>query len=145
MRDEFKQYASQIVKNAKALADELMNNGIKLVTNGTDNHLILIDLTGFGVGLGREVAEALEEAGICTNCNTIPYDSSTPFRPSGIRIGTPVLTTRGMKENEMRKIGKWMADVIKDYKNEELKRKIKQEVKELCGGFGVLLKFLGRT
>lgn len=134
---QFSQYANQIVKNAKSLADSLMNNGIKLVTNGTDNHLILIDLRPFGIGLGREVAVSLENAGICANCNTVPYDPSTPFKPSGIRIGTPILTTRDMKEEEMKLIGEWISQVIKDKDNKELQEKIKKEVKELCDKFPV--------
>lgn len=135
LQPEFKTYSEQIVKNAKALADSLMKEGIKLVTNGTDNHLILVDLTSYGLGLGREVAEALENAGICLNANTIPYDSSTPFKPSGLRLGTPILTTRGMKEPEMEKIGKWIADVIKDYKNMNLQEIIREKVKVLCDVF----------
>ncbi len=137
MSPEFKDYAQQIVKNAKILAESLMDNGIKLVTNGTDNHLILIDLRPQGIGLGKGVAVALEEAGICTNANTVPYDPSTPFKPSGIRIGTPILTTRGMKESEMKQVGEWIVKVIRDYNNVELKAKIKQEVKELCDQFPV--------
>src|SRR3989338_77717 len=134
---EFIHYAHQIVKNAKALAQSLMENGIRLVTNGTDNHLILIDLLPFGMGLGKPAAVALEAAGICTNCNTIPYDPSTPFKPSGVRIGTPILTTRGMKEAEMKLVGEWMAQVIKDMNNTALKQKIKSEVEELCKKFPV--------
>lgn len=132
LKPEFKDYSEQIVKNAKALAKSLMDEGIKLVTNGTDNHLILIDLRPFGIGLGRDIAVALEEAGICCNANSVPYDSAGPFKPSGLRLGTPVLTTRGMKEAEMEQIGKWIADVIKDYKNNELKRIIGLEVGALC-------------
>ncbi len=137
MTPEFKEYAYQIVKNAKVLAASLMEQGIKLVTDGTDNHLILIDLRPFGIGLGKPIAVALEEAGIVTNCNTVPYDPSTPFKPSGVRIGTPSLTTRGMKEDEMKQIGEWMARVIKDYNNSALKSKIKEDVKELCLQFPV--------
>ena len=133
----FEQYANQIVKNAKSLANSLMNNGIKLVTDGTDNHLILIDLRPFGIGLGREVAVSLENAGICTNCNTVPYDPSTPFKPSGIRIGTPILTTRGMKEEEMKQVGEWISQVIKDKDNKELQERTRKEVKELCDRFPV--------
>ncbi len=135
MKPEFKEYAHQIVKNAKVLAETLMDNGIKLVTGGTDNHLILIDLTPIEIGIGKQVAVALENAGIVTNMNTIPYDPSTPFKPSGLRIGTPVLTTRGMKEEEMKIIGEWISQIINDYENEELQKKIKQEVKELCEKF----------
>ncbi|MFH1276572.1 MAG: serine hydroxymethyltransferase [Candidatus Woesearchaeota archaeon] len=134
---EFKNYAAQIVKNAKTLASSLMENGIKLVTNGTDNHLILIDLRNFGIGLGKAAAVALEEAGFCTNCNTVPYDPSTPFKPSGVRIGTPAMTSRGMKESEMKQVGEWMSAVLKDMNNKELKLKINEEVKELCRQFPI--------
>ncbi len=137
LSDEFKEHAKQVVKNAKVLAETLMENGIKLVTNGTDNHLILINLTPLGIGLGKPAAVALEEAGICTNCNTVPYDPSPPFKPSGVRIGTPALTTRGMKENEMRQVGVWMAQVIKDMNNTLLKQKIREEVKKLCDKFPI--------
>ena len=137
LQPEFKEYAHQIVKNAKALAESLMEQGIKLVTNGTDNHLILIDLRPIGIGLGKETAVALEQAGFCTNCNTVPYDPSTPFKPSGVRIGTPALTSRGMKTSEMKQVGEWMARVIKDRENAELKQRIKQEVNELCGQFPI--------
>ena len=132
---EFKDYAHQIVKNAKVLAEELMSNGLKLVSGGTDNHLMLVDLTPMGVGLGREVAFALEEAGIVLNANTIPYDPSTPFRPSGLRLGTPILTTIGMKESDMKQIGEWIANIIKDRNNSELKQKTKKEVAEFCKQF----------
>ena len=132
LEPEFKNYALQIVKNAKALADSLMKEGIKLVTNGTDNHLILIDLRPFGIGLGKEVAVALEEAGICCNANTVPYDESTPFKPSGLRLGTPVLTTRGMKESEMELVGKYIADIIKARENIELRKIIREKVRNLC-------------
>jgi len=120
MKPEFKEYGKQIVKNAKVLAETLMENGIKIVTNGTDNHMILIDLTPFGKGKGIFVQEALDLAGITVNKNTIPNDPSSPFYPSGIRLGTPALTSRGMKENEMRIIGKWIADVIKEVSHYEL-------------------------
>jgi len=137
LKPEFGDYAKQIVKNAKALAETLMENGIKLFTNGTDNHLILIDLQPFGSGLGKDVAIALEQAGICCNANSVPYDPSPPMKPSGIRIGTPILTTRGMKEPEMKEVGKWMSQVIKDRANPSLQARIKQEVKQLCGQFPV--------
>jgi glycine hydroxymethyltransferase len=135
LKPEFKEYAHQIVKNAKVLAQTLMDNGVKLVSNGTDNHLILIDLSPIGLGLGRQYAVALEEAGICTNCNTVPYDQSTPFKPSGIRIGTPIMTTRGMKEPEMKLVGEWMAKVIHNPNDAKLKEKINADVKELCKQF----------
>jgi len=137
LSEDFQDYAHQIVKNAQTLASSLMDHGIKLVTNGTDNHLILIDLRSFGIGLGKPAAVALEEAGFCTNCNTVPYDPSTPFKPSGVRIGTPAMTTRGMKESEMKQIGEWMARVLKDMNNAELKKKIKQDVHEMCREFPI--------
>lgn len=132
---EFRTYAHQIVNNSRVLANSLMKEGIKLVSNGTDNHLILIDLTTQGIGLGKEIAVALEEAGIVTNANTIPKDPSSPFKPSGIRLGTPTLTTRGMKEHEMHLVGEWISQVIKDPSNAELKNKIRQEVSQLCDKF----------
>ncbi len=139
LKPEFKDYAHQIVKNAKALAEELMAQGIKIVSNGTDNHLLLIDLINTKevgqMGMGKAVAVALEDAGIVTNANTIPFDPSTPFRPSGVRLGTPILTTRGMKESEMKTVGEWIAKVVKDHENSELKAKIKADIKELCGKF----------
>jgi glycine hydroxymethyltransferase len=137
MSSEFVEYSKQIVRNARALADSLMSNGIKLVTNGTDNHLVLLDLRPFGVGLGREGAVALERAGICANCNTVPYDPSTPFKPSGIRMGTPILTTRGMKENEMFIVGEWIAKVLKNMDDKKLHVEIRGKVKDLCGEFVV--------
>lgn len=141
LQPDFKEYAHQVVRNAKTLAETLMEQGIKLVSNGTDNHLILIDLiktkTVNKPGLGRPIAIALEEAGIITNCNSIPFDPSTPFKPSGIRLGTPTLTTRKMKESEMKQIGQWIAQVINNHEDSQLKQKINQEVKELCHQFPI--------
>ena len=135
MTPEFKDYARQVVKNAKVLAETLLDNGIKLVTGGTDNHLILIDLTPIGIGIGKQIAVALENAGIVANMNTIPYDPSTPFKPSGLRIGTPLLTTRGMKEEEMNIVGEWISQIILNHKDEALQKKTKEEVKALCERF----------
>lgn len=118
--ESFREYAKQIVRNSIALAEELNKNGIRLVTGGSDNHLILIDLTPFGPGKGVFVQEALDAACITTNKNTIPNEPSSPFYPSGIRIGTPAVTTRGMKEEEMRKIGALISKVIKSVKDYEL-------------------------
>jgi glycine hydroxymethyltransferase len=111
---QFEEYARQIVANAKALADSLIANGLKLVTDGTDNHMILIDLTPFGNGLGVFAQHALNEANIVVNKNTIPKEPASPFYPSGIRLGTPAITTRGMKEEQMRQIGRIIADIIKE-------------------------------
>ena len=117
---EFREYAKQIVKNAKTLANGLSNRNIKLVSNGTDNHLLLIDLTTFGTGIGVFAQEALDSAGIVVNKNTIPKEPSSPFYPSGIRLGTPAITTRGMKEKEMEEIAQIIADVIMQVKDSKL-------------------------
>ncbi|MDD5254080.1 MAG: serine hydroxymethyltransferase [Candidatus Nanoarchaeia archaeon] len=137
MKPEFKEYSHQIVRNARVLASKLMSENIKLVSDGTDTHLILIDLikTLNKEGIGKEVAVALEEAGIITNANTIPFDPSTPFKPSGIRLGTPILTTRGMKESEMEIVGDYISKIIHNYSDIELRKKINERVKELCGNF----------
>ena len=137
LTEDFKLYAKNITVNAKTLADELRNKGIKLATGGTDNHMILINLLPFGIGLGRFIAEALENAGIVTNANAVPFDPSTPFKPSGIRIGTPAATTRGMKEKEMGKIGQWLVSIIEDPDNRQLQAKIKEQVKQLCRKFPI--------
>ncbi|RCG30454.1 serine hydroxymethyltransferase [Sphaerisporangium album] len=109
--DDFKAYARQVVTNAKALAEELSSRGFELVSGGTDNHLILIDLTSKGVA-GKPAAQALDRAGLETNYNTVPFDPRKPFDPSGLRIGTPSVTSRGMGESEMRQIGAWMDEVV---------------------------------
>ncbi|HUA32766.1 MAG TPA: serine hydroxymethyltransferase [Candidatus Binataceae bacterium] len=131
---EFKRYAEQIVRNAKVLADELLARGFQLVSGGTDNHLILIDLTSKKV-IGKKGAQALDKAGIVTNYNTVPYDPRKPFSPSGLRIGTPSVTSRGMGETEMRLIAKWMDDAITNAGNETALTKIAAEVTEVCRKF----------
>lgn len=133
---EFRQYAGQIVKNAKALADELMKQGLRLVTGGTDTHLILIDLTGIGCS-GKEAEAALDEANITINKNTVPFDKGTPFNPSGIRLGTPALTTRGMKESEMKEVGEMIANVVRNHADERVKEAVKKRVLELCKKFQI--------
>lgn len=125
-KPEFKKYAKQIVENSKILAQELIKYGFKLVTGGTDNHLILIDLQNFGVN-GRIYAEALEYANIVTNRNSVPEDPLPPFYPSGLRIGTPAITTRGMKEKEMKKIAKWYFEVLQEVKIYRLPEKEKRQ------------------
>jgi len=119
-RPEFKTYAQQVVKNAQALAKGLQAEGLKLVGDGTDNHLILVDLTPFGLGFGTQVAYAMDVAGIYANRNTIPDEPMSPFYPSGLRLGTPLVTTRGMKEAEMTKIAQWIGRVISHIKTEQL-------------------------
>jgi glycine hydroxymethyltransferase len=131
---EFRAYGEQIVRNAKALAAELLERGFKLVSGGTDNHLVLIDLTDKGV-TGKQAAKALDRAGIVTNYNAIPFDPRKPFSPSGIRIGTPSVTSRGMGEDEMRQIAAWMDEVVAARKDEELTNRIAAEVKDLCANF----------
>ncbi|MBM3206132.1 MAG: serine hydroxymethyltransferase [Candidatus Staskawiczbacteria bacterium] len=127
----FGKYASQVVKNAKALGEELSKLGFNLVSGGTDNHLILIDLRNKNI-TGLDAQNLLESIGISTNRNSIPYDTASPFKPSGIRMGTPAITTRGMKEKEMKKIAGWINEVIsKPY----LVKRISQEVKNLCKKF----------
>lgn len=127
----FKKYAKQVVKNAKALAVELEKQDFNLATGGTDNHLILIDLRNKNIG-GSEAQDLLEEAGITVNKNSIPYDPASPFKPSGIRMGTPALTTRGMKEKEMVKIAFWIKEVMDNPKSV---KKIREEIKILCKKF----------
>jgi glycine hydroxymethyltransferase len=117
MRPEFQTYARQVMKNAQVLAQSLRDSGINLVGGGTDNHLMVIDLTSFSDGLGTQAAYAMDIAGMYANRNAIPNEPCSPFYPSGIRIGTPLVTTRGMKEKEMEQIGKWIAravDIVKD-------------------------------
>jgi glycine hydroxymethyltransferase len=131
---EFKEYQRQIIKNAKALAEELINQGLRLVSGGTDNHMMLVDLTAKGV-TGKEVQEALDRAGITVNKNGIPFDTQGPQVTSGIRIGTPAVTTRGMKENEMREIASCIVEVIKNITNKKKIQAVAQKVKAICAQF----------
>lgn len=123
----FKEYGHQIVKNAKRLADKLMGKGYELVTGGTDNHLLLVDLTNKGVK-GAEAEKALGLAGITVNKNTVPFDPRSPFDPSGIRMGTPALTTRGLKEAEMDQVAEWIDRAITARGQDDALAKIKQEI-----------------
>lgn len=120
MSPKFKKYAQQIRKNATAMAEELKKQGLTLVGGGTETHLIVVDLTPFGVSLGTQVAFALDVAGIYANRNTVPTEKGSPFYPSGLRVGTPLVTTRGMKEKEMRQIAQWIARVVEHVKTETL-------------------------
>jgi glycine hydroxymethyltransferase len=131
---EFKEYQQQIVKNAQAMADELKNSGFRLVSGGTDNHLMLVDLTAKGV-TGKDAQEALDRAGITVNKNGIPFDTQGPMVTSGVRIGTPALTTRGMKENEMRLIASLIADVIDHINDEQKIKAVAEKVTTLCARF----------
>ncbi len=136
LQPAFRDYQAQIVKNAKAVADTLMKEGFRLVSGGTDNHLMLVDLTEAGV-TGRDAQEVLDRAGITVNKNGIPFDTRGPMVTSGIRIGTPALTTRGMKEDEMRLIAGWIARVLRDPGNEALVAEVRAEVSALCERFSL--------
>jgi glycine hydroxymethyltransferase len=130
----FKTYATQIVANAKALAEALLARGYDLVSGGTDNHLILIDLTGKDVS-GKKAAQALDRAGIELNYNTVPFDPRKPFDPSGIRLGTPAVTSRGMREGEMVRIAEWMDRAISAPDDESLGERTAMEIREFCRAF----------
>lgn len=136
LKPEFKTYTKQVVKNAKALAQSLLDEGFELVTGGTDNHLMLVDLSLRTI-TGKEAEAALDRAGITVNKNTVPNEKRSPFVTSGVRIGTPALTTRGMKEAEMKIIGAWISQVLNDHGNESLLSKIKAQVRELCLKFPI--------
>ena len=130
----FKDYARQIVLNAKTLADSLMNEGLDLVTAGTDNHLMVVDLTNIGVA-GKEAEKTLDEVGITCNKNTVPFDTRSPFDPSGIRLGTPALTSRGFKEKDMKIIGQLIAKTLKNITDDKVKNEVKKTVRELTDQF----------
>lgn len=134
LQPEFKKYAQQIINNAKALADELVQLDYQLISGGTDNHLMLIDLTNKGI-TGKQAENMLEEAGITTNKNMVPFDTKSPFVTSGIRIGTAAMTTRGMQETEMRLIAKLIDKVIRNRGSEAVQRTVREEVGELCRQF----------
>jgi glycine hydroxymethyltransferase len=134
MKPEFNSYAQQIVNNAKAMANKLLTRDYKLVSGGTDTHVILIDLTNKGVS-GKAAENALERAGITVNKNMVPFDQRSPFITSGIRVGTPAITTRGMAENEMNQIVDKIDQVISDIDNDITINRVKMEVKSLCESF----------
>jgi glycine hydroxymethyltransferase len=130
----FRDYQAQIVKNASALAGELINQGFRLVSGGTDNHLMLLDLRDQEY-TGKDAEEALDKAGITANKNTVPFETRSPFITSGLRIGTPAVTTRGMKEPEMKQIGQWIGEALRNQGDGTLLARIKGEVRELCERF----------
>ena len=134
LRPEFKTYAAQTVANAKVLALALQEAGFRIISGGTDNHLMLVDVFEKGV-LGSEAELALGKAGITVNKNSIPYDTNPPLKPSGIRIGTPALTTRGMKEPEMRRIGAWITEALDKRNDDAALEKIRLEVADLANQF----------
>ena len=133
---EFKEYASQVIKNANALAESLLSKGFKLITGGTDSHLLLLDLREKKID-GATAAIALEKAGLVVNKNTIPFDPGSPAKPSGIRLGTPGVTTRGMKEVEMEKIAEWISQVVTNVGSETKLQEIREEVKKLAAEFPI--------
>ncbi len=131
---EFKEYAHQIVKNAKALSEALLGYGFALVTGGTDNHLLLVDMTPKDIA-GKKAAQALDRAGIVCNYNSIPFDPRKPFDPSGIRLGTSSITSRGMGPDEMKRLAEWMDQVVRNADDEATLKRIEAEVKEMCDHF----------
>jgi glycine hydroxymethyltransferase len=136
LKPEFRDYARQIIDNAKTLAEVLFDGGVRLVSGGTDNHLILADVTGLGL-TGQQAEEALGRCGITVNKNVIPFDERRPADPSGIRLGTPALTTREMGTDEMRRIGLWIVDVLRAPKDLRFCERVRAEVAELCEQFPV--------
>lgn len=136
MRPEFKDYARRIIENARALAETLLEGSLKLVSGGTDNHLLLVDVTPLGLG-GKLAEETLDACGITVNKNMIPFDERKPMDPSGIRVGTPALTTRGMGTAEMRTIGGWMLDALRSHGETTARDRVRNAVRELCDQFPV--------
>jgi glycine hydroxymethyltransferase len=136
MKPEFKQYAQNVVDNSKALAEQLLTTDLRLVSGGTDNHLVLVDVTPLGIG-GSTAEETLDKCGITINKNMIPYDQRQPMDPSGIRIGTPALTTRGMGPDQMKQIGRWIIAALSNPDDNAQLDTIRGEIKELCDQFPV--------
>src|SRR6188474_1391004 len=143
LRDDFKEYQRQVLANAKALASELQEQGLRLVSGGTDNHLMLVDVWMDGKGTtGKDAEKALEAANITVNKNTIPFDQNKPFVASGLRIGTPAVTTRGMKEPEMQEIGRLIAAIVREPQSDQVRDKVKRDVAELTAKFPLYAKRL---
>ncbi|MDK2971724.1 MAG: glycine hydroxymethyltransferase [Candidatus Sumerlaeota bacterium] len=134
LKPSFRDYARQVIANAKVLGEVLVENGMRLVAGGTDTHLVLVDLTPVGV-TGKAASDALEDAGITINMNMIPFDTRKPTECSGIRIGTPVLTSRGMKEAEIRTIAAWIAEVVKNVEDQATIKRVRAQVEELASAF----------
>jgi glycine hydroxymethyltransferase len=132
--DSFKTYIKQVVKNAKTLAAKIASRKFRIVSGGTDTHLMLVDVFSKGIN-GKQAEQALDKAGITVNKNTIPFDQNPPLTPSGIRIGTPALTTRGMQEGEMEAIGEWIADVLDNINNDNVQKRVRHDVERLCEKF----------
>ncbi|HEX8087205.1 MAG TPA: serine hydroxymethyltransferase, partial [Blastocatellia bacterium] len=139
-----KQYQAQVLANAKALAEHLASAGFRIVSGGTDNHLMLVDVFVRGL-TGAQAEKTLERAAITVNKNAIPFDTQPPMKASGIRIGTPALTTRGMKEAEMRQIAAFIAEVLAEPDNESVQRGVRERVKEMCEQFPIYESRLVRS
>jgi glycine hydroxymethyltransferase len=144
MQPGFKKYAQQVIDNAKTLAEVLLAGGLKLVSGGTDNHLLLVDVTPLGIG-GKLAEQALDHCGITVNKNMIPFDERKPIDPSGVRVGTPALTTRGMGTAEMRTIGKWMLDALRTPDDPAVLGRIRGEIRTLSQQFPVPAAALGKS
>jgi glycine hydroxymethyltransferase len=134
LQPAFKDYAQQVVANARALAGKIMQDGFRIISGGTDTHLMLIDVFAKGL-LGSEAETALEQAGITVNKNAIPFDSNPPLKPSGVRVGTPALTTRGMKEKEMVQVGAWIVEALNHHKDAQVLTRIRKQVLEMAEAF----------
>jgi glycine hydroxymethyltransferase len=134
MQPEFRDYAKQVVANAKVLAETLATEGFRVISGGTDTHVMLVDVFSKSM-FGSEAEKALDQAGITVNKNAIPFDTNPPLKPSGIRIGSPAVTTRGMKEGEMRQIGHWISEVLHHRTDAAALQKTRRQVLELCEAF----------
>jgi glycine hydroxymethyltransferase len=137
MSEAKKGYAQQVVKNCQVMCKTVQDRGYRIVSGGTDNHLFLVDVKSSKGITGKDAAAALDAAGIIVNKNAIPFDTESPFKTSGIRVGTASATTRGMKEPEMEKIGGWIADVLDDISNVSVQERVKKEAAALVAGFPV--------
>jgi glycine hydroxymethyltransferase len=144
LSDEFKQYAANVIENAKVLAESLSKGGLRLVSGGTDNHLLLVDVTPLGLS-GKPAENALESCGITVNMNMIPFDERKPMDPSGIRMGTPALTTRGMGPDEMKKIGHWILTALRSAEDHSGLKQIQGEINDLCTHYPVPAAALSET
>lgn len=136
LKPEFRRYSQAVIENAQALAEVLASGGLALVSGGTDNHLVLVDVTPLGIG-GKQAEAALEHCGITVNKNMIPFDTRKPVDPSGVRIGTPALTTRGMGTSEMKQIGAWMLEALRNPADDTVHQRIRTDVSALCQQFPV--------
>ncbi len=139
-KPEFQTYQEQLVRNAKILEQVFRNNDVRLVSGGTDNHLLLLDVSSIGI-TGRQASDALEEVGIFCNKNVIPFETGTALDPSGLRIGTPALTSRGMKEQEMAQIGGWIVQILKAHESHQLKQRVVEQVRALAEHFPIYQEY----